>query len=271
MALIGLSLVVWAALSWATPLRNQVTWLSARFTAGGVAHAKLAAATSAAESWQHSPFHANTSVRVGIQAGHWKAAKHPTELSSLRTSTGAAAFGINEVDVNLAVAEHIKKQLEPYGIIVDILPATVPANYQADLFLALHADGIEGAPYRRGYKSSYAQSSSQATGRNPNDPILKRHIDRAYLSATRLPHDASNVQDNMRDYFAFNRRYAHSLNPNTPGLVVEMGYLTNKYDNTFLRDSKRPAAALAQGILSYLREQGRITPISDDRPALAAR
>lgn len=231
---------------------SQFVWFAERFSPTAIMNPKLAAATSASDSLSTIPL-AHRPIVVGIQAGHWRAAQHPAELSKLRSSTGASAFGIDEVDVNLEVAKHIQQQLRPYGIQVDILPATVPPNYQADLFLALHADGIEDAPYRRGYKSAYSEKRN-----NPRDSSLKRHIDRAYLSATWLPFDANNIQDNMRDYYAFNRRYVHSLHLNTPALVVEMGYLTNRDDNTFLRDSKRPAAALTQGILSYLQAQGRL-------------
>lgn len=252
LVLLTLGLLLWLGIRHSSSVQAQFAWLADHFSPVAIMNPKLAAATSVSDSLSSIPL-VRRPIVVGIQAGHWRAEQHPLELSSLRTSTGASAFGIDEVDVNLEVARHIKRQLRPYGIQVDILPATVPPNYQADLFLALHADGIEDAPYRRGYKSAYSQ-----TRNNPSDSVLKRHIDRAYLSATRLPFDANNIQDNMRDYFAFNRRYMHSLHPNTPGLVVEMGYLTNREDNTFLRDSKRPAAALTQGILSYLQAQGRL-------------
>lgn len=256
LSLLTLGLVLWMGVQHNAAVQSQFAsqfaWFAERFSPTAIMNPKLAAATSASDSFSTIPL-AHRPIVVGIQAGHWRARQHPAELSKLRSSTGASAFGIDEVDVNLDVARHIQQQLRPYGIQVDILPATVPPNYQADLFLALHADGIDDAPYRRGYKSAYSE-----TRNNPRDSILKRHIDRAYLSATWLPFDANNIQDNMRDYYAFNRRYVHSLHRNTPALVVEMGYLTNRDDNTFLRDSKRPAAALTEGILSYLQAQGRL-------------
>ena len=44
-----------------------------------------------------------------------------------------------------------------------------------------------------------------------------------------------------------------------PGIIVEMGYLSNSKDVIFLKDSKRPATAISKGIISYLLEQGYLT------------
>src|SRR5690242_6750597 len=50
-----------------------------------------------------APIHA----RVGLQVGHWKAAELPDELAALRSQNGASAAGVNEVDVNLAIARQV--------------------------------------------------------------------------------------------------------------------------------------------------------------------
>lgn len=192
-------------------------------------------------------------VRIGIQIGHLNAQDQPDELAALRTSTGAAIGNVTEVGINQAVAEQLKAMLEPKGIIVELIPATVPPGYRADLFIALHADSSLD-PSRRGYKSAHFR-----TPRNPREPLLKQFIDAAYFEHSGLPDDHANVSGAMLGYYAFNhRRFRHSVHPRTPALIVEMGYISNPHDLAFLRDPAGPAYALKQGILAYLEHVGRI-------------
>jgi N-acetylmuramoyl-L-alanine amidase len=63
----------------------------------------------------------------------------------------------------------------------------------------------------------------------------------------------------MLEYYAFNAgRFKHAVNHKTPAILVEMGYLSNAEDLAFIEDPVNPAYALKIGILSYLREVGRI-------------
>jgi len=94
-------------------------------------------------------------IKVALQIGHLNVANHPNELANLRLNTGGLARGVAEIDVNKAVAGIVKKQLEYYGINVELLPATVPPDYKADLFVSIHADSSIDVR-RRGYKSAYA-------------------------------------------------------------------------------------------------------------------
>ena len=169
----------------------------------------------------------------------------------MHTSTGGEANSVSELEINLAVGKIVKKQLESYGITVDLLPVTIPPSYKADIFISLHADGVNN-PTRRGYKSAYFKPL-----RNNLDKVLQKHMDEAFLANSKLPHDNKNTSANMHEYYAFNYlRFQHVIAMNTPGLIVEMGYLSNPKDVIFLKDSKRPAVAISKGILSYLKEQG---------------
>ncbi|MGO9410568.1 MAG: hypothetical protein ACLQCB_07415, partial [Spirochaetia bacterium] len=49
--------------------------------------------------------------RVGIQAGHWQIDALPDELARLRTDTGASYGNLQEVDVNLRIAQRIALDL----------------------------------------------------------------------------------------------------------------------------------------------------------------
>jgi hypothetical protein len=192
-------------------------------------------------------------VRVGLQIGHLRASEQPDELAALRLNTGAYAGGVSEVGVNLAVAERLKAKLEARGLAVDLLPATVPPGYRADLFVALHADSAYD-PARRGYKSAHF-----VPARNPLEPVLKGFIDAAYHGRLGFPDDHHNVTRNMLHYYALNhRRYRHSVSPRTPGVIVELGYLSHPGERQVLLAATRPAEALAVGILGYLESQGRL-------------
>jgi hypothetical protein len=192
--------------------------------------------------------------RVGLQIGHLEASGHPEELANLRYSTGASVNGVNEVDVNIAVAQILRDMLVNEGVVVELLPATVPPAYKADLFVSLHADSSED-PKRRGYKSAVFRYE-----RNDKDALLKQIIDKNYFYFSGLPDDDMNVSGSMLEYYAFNHeRFKHSVHRKTPAIIVEMGYLSNAEDLEFLEDPVNPAYALKIGILSYLREVGRRT------------
>ena len=191
-------------------------------------------------------------VRVGVQIGHLHAPDHPEEHARLRVSTGGEAHGWTELEINLAVADVLADILAEHGVAVDLLPASVPPRYRADVLVSLHADSSDD-PERRGYKSAHFEPA-----RTPQERALKALVDRSYLAATALPDDHENVSGNMLWYYAFDPRYHHSVAPVTPSLLVEMGYISNRSDLAVLTRPEVPAAAIAEGLIAYLREAGRL-------------
>ncbi|MEZ4630132.1 MAG: N-acetylmuramoyl-L-alanine amidase [Deinococcales bacterium] len=204
-------------------------------------------------------------VKVVLQVGHLDADKHPDELAKLRISTGGEGYGLSEVRVNQEVAKIVQRQLERYGITVEIIPATVPLNLEADLFISLHADSTTD-PRRRGYKSAHFQVT-----RNEKDALFKEIMDEVYLKASGLPDDSANISGDMNFYYAFNtQRYLHSLARDIPAIIMEMGYLSNSQDVVFLKDTKRPASAISEGILSFLYQQNLLSHLPYPMPYLTA-
>jgi hypothetical protein len=187
--------------------------------------------------------------RVGIQVGHWKTEELPDELARFRTSTGAYVAGITELEVNLAVAERVEALLEAQGILVDLLPSTVPIGYQADAFISIHADGSAGTG-ASGFKMATPWRTSPASGQ------LYDALMAEYGAGTGLREDSA-VTVNMRGYYAFNyRRHRHAIAKTTPAVIVELGFLTNAGDRAFLLGQPDvPAQAIANGVLRYLSER----------------
>lgn len=190
-------------------------------------------------------------LRVGIQAGHWKYTEAPDEQEGVRNNGGGtSATGVTEWEVNLAVAEKIAEILRKDGIKVDILPATVPPDYWADAFVSLHADGNVSTAVS-GYKVAAARRD--ITGKAEE---LSRLIEEEYGVVTKLPLDA-NVTRTMRGYYAFNwLRYEHAIHPMTPGVIVEMGFLSNPRDARLLINTPDlPAQAIATALNRFLSKE----------------
>jgi len=191
--------------------------------------------------------------RVGLQIGHDGAAEQPGELAHLRFNTGGFAGGLSELSVNRSVAAALKRTLEARGITVDLLTATPPEGYHADLLLALHADSVADTT-RTGYKSAYFDPP-----RSGLEPQLKSFIDADYLQLTGLPDDTKNTTGAMREYYAFNfHSYRHTVHPATPALIVELGYLSNPLDAALLREPDVLADALAGGVVRFLESRNRL-------------
>jgi N-acetylmuramoyl-L-alanine amidase len=199
-------------------------------------------------------------LRVGVQVGHWKTADLPDELARFRTSTGAYAAGLSESEVNLDIAQRVVSLLEAEGIVADLLPATLPVNYQADAFITIHADGSSSAS-ARGFKLATPWRTSPASQQ------LFEALLAEYAAGTGLPQDHA-ITVNMRGYYAFNwRRHRHAIAKTTPAVIIELGYLTNSADRDFLREQPdRVATSIAAGVLGYLARRD-----PNDKAALIAK
>jgi N-acetylmuramoyl-L-alanine amidase len=199
--------------------------------------------------------------RVALQAGHWRVDEVPEELVNLKGNTGAYGGGRTERDVNLAIAEAAAAILRDAGVIVDVLPSTIPPDYEADAFVAIHADGNPN-PEVRGYKAAAPRRDrSGKSGR------LLELVENAYGEATGMQKDP-NVTRNMRGYYAFNwRKYEHALHPMTPAIILETGFLTSPRDRRIIVDRQDiPATAVAEAVLAFLQETLPLSGLESGTP-----
>jgi hypothetical protein len=194
---------------------------------------------------------ADMPLRVGIQVGHWQAKDLPDELARLRTSSGAFAAGHAEAQVNLEIAKRVVKLLQDYGMVADLLPATIPPSYDADAFVSIHADGANGGG-SRGFKLATPWRTSAASQH------LADTLTAEYAKSTKLPQDGA-ITVNMRGYYAFNyRRHTHAIAKTTPAVIIETGFLTSAADRAMIVGHPDTVAnGIANGIIRYLGEHDR--------------
>lgn len=188
----------------------------------------------------------STPRRVVIQAGHWQNSDLPWQLAQF-DGDGGYANGIAEWKLNLHVATIAADLLRARGYDVRIVPATVPIGCTADAFVALHADA-DTDPYANGFKAAYP--------RYINNPANRRFLADMYIeygTATGLARNTA-ITLNMSGYYAFyNDTQPYGVNPSTPMLLLEMGYISNYGDAQFLSTQQATAAlGVANGVDRFL-------------------
>jgi len=193
--------------------------------------------------------------RVGVQAGHWRIEELPDELYRLRRSTGARWGRYREVDANLDIARRVVEQLRKGGVAAELLPATVPPGYRADAFVAVHADGAARSDVR-GWKAATAWRASDASRQ------LLDALSFTYVRFTDLPEDRYGTTYNMRGYYAFSpHRFHHALDPATPAVIIETGFVTVAEDREVLFGQPDSVAlGISSGILRFLARRDRFDP-----------
>jgi len=192
-------------------------------------------------------------AKVALQVGHWNSKDVPDELQNLRDNTGSSGGGKWEWEVNLAIAQETKKFLEEKGIQVEILPATVPPSYWADVFLAIHADGSTDKS-----KSGYKIASPWRDYTQKSDELVT-YLENSYERNVGFTQDP-NITRNMRGYYAFSWwKYEHSIHPMTTAAIIETGFLTNYKDQKILINSPEiPAKAIADGTMEFLKSENLV-------------
>ncbi len=184
-------------------------------------------------------------IRIALQAGHWLSAEAPDELRRIRTN-GTRSGGREEWEVTLEIAQLTALLLEERGYLVEVLPATIPPGYQADLFIAIHADGFH-SPDASGFSVGAPRRDVTGQARGFAE-MLGNH----YRAATGLRHRVATRR--MERYYAFNsRRYSHALDPSTVGVILEAGFMTSPVDQALLFQApERSARAIVEAVAEFL-------------------
>lgn len=192
-------------------------------------------------------------LQVALQVGHWQSEQMPDEQAGLRSAGGASWGSYSELSANLDISRRVAALLKADNISVAILPATVPINYSADVFLAIHADWASLAD-KHGVKFARSRYS---TIPDVDDALLQTMY-KYYQQATGMPKQ-NGITNNMTQYYAFNNwKYHYSLNRATPAGIIEMGFLTNATDrNILFNQPDEVAKGIADGLEAFLNDPKR--------------
>ena len=205
---------------------------------------------------------------------------HPSETNSARRVLN----GTTELEVNWQVARKLRTLLRRHGIetvmtkktrdqfISNRQRATLANEAKADLVLHLHCDAGPG----RGFTIFYPDKHGTIRGKTgPPKQVINASRRAAWLLRSGMAswlgghlRDRGIKGDNMtrigRDYGTLTT----SAFSDVPTLTVEMAFLTNRRDATFIKSQDgqwRMAKAISAGVVCYLvadgcmRENGRLT------------
>lgn len=182
--------------------------------------------------------------RIGVVSGHWQ------------YDAGATCpNGLTEAQVNYEIARRVQAQLQAAGYQVDLLGEKDPRleGYQAALLISIHADvcvwNAQGGPPPSGFKLAFATGVSESTLRRA--ARLKNCLAARYAAHTGLTFHAGSITRDMTEYHAFDE-----INPLTPAIILETGFLANAQDyNLLVQHPDTVAQAIVSGLLCYLRNE----------------
>lgn len=192
--------------------------------------------------------------RIGIQVGHWKTETMPEEQIKLRKFSGNYYRGYDEWEVNIVIAEKLRDLLVTAGYDVELLTAVVSPGYKADAFVAIHANGTSTRPEKQ-----HGWSLTAPWRASPAGHALADAVAASYGQVTGLPEDKTGVSFDMLGYYAFaHYRYHHSIDPTTPAILIETGYMTNAADRAIIFERPEIAAqGIADGIVAFIDHADR--------------
>ncbi len=167
---------------------------------------------------------------IGLLAGH-RGESHGATCSD----------GVTEVAITTDIATRVQEKLRSAGYQAEILDEFDARldNYQAAVFVALHADAcVRGTS---GFKIASRELRDAANARRLRD-CLQAH----YRQATQLQPQALGVTPAMTYYYAFNR-----LASDTPAAIIELGFIST--DRALLLEQPdRATQGVYDGIICFV-------------------
>ncbi|HDN80343.1 MAG: hypothetical protein DRI61_00205 [Chloroflexi bacterium] len=139
---------------------------------------------------------------VAIIPGHWG-----------NDSGAICPDGLQEVDVNLRVAELVAELLKDEGYSVKLLRelSSDIKGYRGDLLISIHSDScVTGMS---GFKLV-------TQGSEPERTLLAQCLREKYARVTGLPFHPTTITPDMEEYYAF-----HEIDPSTPAAIIEIGFM----------------------------------------------
>ncbi|MCB9134995.1 MAG: N-acetylmuramoyl-L-alanine amidase [Anaerolineales bacterium] len=185
---------------------------------------------------------------LGIVAGHWG-----------NDSGAVCADGLEEVQINLIVANLVRDQLVAEGFDVDLLEEfdTRLSSYRALALVSIHADSCE---YINDQATGYKVAAALASPNPEKASRLTACIRDRYAKITGMSYHSGSITADMTSYHAF-----EEIDPNTPAAIIEIGFLN--LDRQILTQYPETIAdGIAQGILCYIRNEDASDPVTPETP-----
>lgn len=176
-------------------------------------------------------------ARVGIVAGHWK-----------HDSGAVCADGLEEVQVNLDIAQRVVQSLRGLGYRVDLLEeydSRLP-GYLADALVSIHADSCQPYPSATPPPTGFKVASVVDSYVPEEERLLVACLREEYGARTGLGTHDTSITGHMTRYHTF-----YEIDGRTPGAIIETGFLW--LDRELL--TERPdvvAQGIVDGILCFL-------------------
>jgi N-acetylmuramoyl-L-alanine amidase len=172
---------------------------------------------------------------IGLIAGH-----------SGNDSGATCEDGFSEVSVNEDVTLRLKTLLERQGYIVDVLEEYDDRlkGYKGMALISIHTDSCR---YIDDNATGFmVQSSTVDAAADASQQLAACLADR-YAADTGLQNHSTSVTSDMINYHAF-----HEINPATPAVIMELGFLY--WDRDFLKyHADKVAQGLADGLTCFTR------------------
>jgi N-acetylmuramoyl-L-alanine amidase len=169
---------------------------------------------------------------VLIVAGHWGS-----------DSGAVCPDGLQEVDINLSVAQRVCSLLESRGYHAELMKEFDPRmeGYYALALVSIHSDSCEpfpnAVPPASGFKvASVVRGESLVPA---DEERLVNCLSQNYGARTGLPLHSTSITEDMLRYHAF-----YSVDARTPAAIIEIGFMYN--DRRILTEQPD---LLAQGIV----------------------
>jgi N-acetylmuramoyl-L-alanine amidase len=176
-------------------------------------------------------------LRIGIVAGHWG------------HDTGAVCDdGLQEVDVNLAIAVKLVQILKSLGYEVDLLEEfdLRLRGYSASVLISIHADSCQPFPNADPPMSGYKIASVEDSWVPDEEQRLLTCLADRYAELTGMFYHANTVTYDMTRYHTF-----YEVDGYTPSVIFETGFMYADR-HVVAEQPDLVAQAIAEGILCYL-------------------
>ena len=169
---------------------------------------------------------------IGIVAGHWGS-----------DSGAVCEDGLQEVDINLDIAERVVNTLRALGYEADLLEEFDDrlVGYRARALVSIHADSCI-YPHATGFKVARVVDSSVPEA---EDRLVDCLI-RRYQARTGLAFHENTITVHMTQYHTF-----YEIDPQTPGAIIETGFMLADRD-ILLNRPDLVAQGIVDGILCFV-------------------